>query len=211
MSVQFIRRQSLLSILAVFVLLAAPLARPALSQSGDHSSELRTLLASRDAEIKTLLDGAESNQATREKLKAVINSIIDFRGMGEIALGPYWETISETQQDSFVAVFSQIVRDQSISNLDIYRSKISYDKIEADQGSATVTTSTIYKDVPATVVYHFHKSPETGGAWMAYDFVLDEVSTAEGYAKSFQTVIRKRGFDNLMASLEKKRAQMAQK
>jgi phospholipid transport system substrate-binding protein len=42
------------------------------------------------------------------------------------------------------------------------------------------------------------------GEWRVVDIVLDDVSTAEGYARSFQTVIRKRGFDALMTSLNKK-------
>ena len=37
---------------------------------------------------------------------------------------------------------------------------------------------------------------------MATDIILDEVSTVKGYARSFQSVIRKKGFDDLMERLE---------
>lgn len=209
MSVQFITRSLLVTaVMFLFIGLSAPVIQPVLGQSS-HGDELRQLLEARDADIKQLLSKSATDDSARDELKVVINDIIDFREMGRIALGEHWKTISEVQRDSFVTVFSQIVREQSISNLDIYRSKITYDKIDASADTATVVTSTVYKDVPATVVYHLHKGEQTDGEWMAYDFVLDDVSTVEGYAKSFQTVIRKRGFDKLMESLEKKRAQMA--
>ena len=44
----------------------------------------------------------------------------------------------------------------------------------------------------------------TDDGWLARDIVLDEVSTVEGYSRSFQTFIRKRGFDALMDNLNRK-------
>lgn len=208
MSVHFIIRSFLIVTIAlVSSVFVQPSAQEALAQSAPES-ELQQLLEKRDAQIKELISRS-ADDSVREELKSVINDIIDFSEMGRIALGDHWDTISPAQQDSFVTVFSAIVREQSISNLDIYRSKISYDQVSVSEDKATVVTSTVYKDVPATVVYQLHKGPQTDNRWMAYDFILDDVSTAEGYAKSFQTVIRKRGFDKLMTSLEKKRTQMS--
>ncbi|NND70908.1 MAG: ABC transporter substrate-binding protein [Rhodothermales bacterium] len=167
------------------------------------------MMESRDREIKSLLDAAESDDLRRSRLKEVINGIIDFREMGKTALGDHWTNISEQERDSFVTVFSQIVRDQSISNLDIYRASITYDGISVEGSTAVVRTSTVYKDVPARVEYHLHKSARNENRWMAHDFLLDDVSTAQGYARSFQSVVRKRGFDALMSSLRKKQSQIA--
>ena len=179
------------------------------AQETSTEAEIRTLMIDRDVEIKGLLETADTDDAIRIQLKQVINGIIDLREMSKISIGKHWNALSEVKKDSFVTVFSQIVQEQSISNLDIYRSKISYDKVEVSGTSAVVTTSTVYKSVPATVVYHLHKDESTNNTWMAGDFVLDDVSTTQGYAKSFQTVIRKRGFDALMKSLVKKRDRMS--
>ena len=164
---------------------------------------IKEMLQQRDAEIKRIIGTTDDlTEAQRSTLKDVINGVIDFETMSRYALGPHWEPLSESQRNEFVSVFADIVRSQSLSNLNVYRSKVTYDDIEVAGDHARVTTTTLYKDVPATVIYDmvFH-----GGSWHVRDITLDEVSTAEGYARSFQSVVRKKGFDALMASLVKRR------
>ena len=139
--------------------------------------------------------------AQREQLKRVINDGIDFTAMGRAALGPFWADPAPAQREEFVDVFSRIVRNQSLSDLDVYRSVVTYGNITANDTMAYVTTTTVYKDIPAKVEYVLGR---TGPQWQVRDIILDDVSTAEGYARSFQSVVRKRGFDSLMNSLRKK-------
>lgn len=166
--------------------------------------EIRQMLQTRDAEIKDILgDRDKFSAAQKENLKNVINGIIDFETMGRNALGPHWEPLTMDQRSHFVQVFSDIVRSHSLSNLDVYRSDVSYEDIQVDDSHARVVTSTIYKDVPARVEYDMLYRED---GWYISDIILDDVSTTEGYSRSFQSVIRKRGFDALMTSLEKRRA-----
>ncbi|MBT8399036.1 MAG: ABC transporter substrate-binding protein [Rhodothermia bacterium] len=161
------------------------------------------MLQDRDAQIKRIIGARDDlSDKERETLKDVINGVIDFEAMSRSALGPHWEPLSSDQRDEFVNVFADIVRSQSLANLEVYRSKVTYDGIAVEGDRATVTTTTLYKDVPTKVVYtmSFHD-----GDWHVNDIVLDDVSTADGYARSFQSVVRKRGFDALMTSLVKRR------
>ena len=161
------------------------------------------MLQDRDSEIKRILGDRETfSPEQKENLKNVINGIIDFETMGKNALGPHWDDLTSEQQSHFVEVFSDIVRSHSLSNLDVYRSRVTYSDIQVNDSSARVVTSTIYKDVPARVVYDMLFSR---GDWFISDIILDDVSTTEGYSRSFQSVIRKRGFDALMSSLERRR------
>lgn len=171
----------------------------------DRRQEIRSMLESRDAEIKRLLgrDDASVTPAQKERLRTVINDVIDFRAMGRTALGTHWTGLSTTQQDEFVAVFTDIVRSQSLANLDPYRARVQYDGITVNGNSARVVTSTVYKDVPMKVEYDLAFA---GGVWRATDIVLDNVSTVEGYSRSFQSMVRRRGFDALMERLRKKQA-----
>jgi phospholipid transport system substrate-binding protein len=172
------------------------------SQAQDRVKEVRQLLEQRDREIKALLgDKTTLSDQQREQLKTVVNEGIDFELMGREALGAHWNALNAAQRKEFVDVFSRIVRDQSLSNLDIYRTRVAYGEITITDGQARAVTTTVYKDVPAEVVYLLR---ETDGTWRVNDIILDNVSTADGYARSFQSVIRKRGFDSLMASLRKK-------
>lgn len=150
-------------------------------------------------------DKSSFTQQQRDKLKTVINDGIDFEAMGRTALGPFWTDLTTAQRKEFVNVFGQIVRNQSLSNLDVYRSKVTYKNVEVDGNEARAVTTTVYKDVPTEVVYVLGKK---NNEWLVQDIILDDVSTAEGYARSFQTVVRKKGFSALMESLNKKLSSM---
>lgn len=186
----------------VAVAMAGLAVGPSTSVAQSPSDEIRALLEERDADIKRLLDSAAAEDERRSRLMDVINGIIDFDAMGREALGTHWDGLTPAQQSEFVSVFSDIVRRQSVADLDVYRSNIRYDEIEVSGSTAVVETVTTYREADTPIVYEMHTSD---GSWMITDIVLDEVSTAEGYARSFQSLIRKRGFDTLMEKLREKR------
>lgn len=165
-------------------------------------NDIRLMLKERDAEIKALVGtGDEISDEAREDLRSVINDLIDFRAMGQGALGRHWSRLTTEQQDEFVDTFSKIVRTQSLASLDIYRADVAYDEITISDLNARVVTTTTFKDIPTEVIYEMRF---TGEEWLATDIILDEVSTVRGYARSFQSVIRKKGFDELMVKLRNK-------
>lgn len=178
----------------------------ATAQDADKAREVRKLLEERDREIKNVIgDKKTFTDAQRAKLKDVVNQGIDFEAMARRALGDFWNETTPAQRKEFVNVFSEIVRAQSLSNLDVYRSKVTYKDVTVKGETANVLTTTVYKDVPTEVSYVMGLKD---GEWMVRDIILDDVSTADGYARSFQTVIRKKGFDALMTSLKKKLEKM---
>jgi len=179
---------------------------PALAQGQATQQEIRTMLENRDQQIKEILRGTDDyTTEQREELKTLINGVIDFRAMGQVALGPFWEDLSEAEQGEFIDVFRDIVRAQSLSDLEVYNSRVTFDAITVEGDSAYVHTTTEYQGTKTPVEYMLERE---GDEWLAEDIVVDGVSTAEGYARSFQTVVRKRGFDALMTSLKKKREQV---
>jgi phospholipid transport system substrate-binding protein len=181
-------------------------ASPALAQGQATQQEIRTMLENRDQQIKEILRGTDDyTTEQREELKTLINGVIDFRAMGQVALGPFWEDLSEAEQGEFIDVFRDIVRAQSLSDLEVYNSRVTFDEITVEGDSAYVRTTTEYQGTKTPVEYILEREADE---WLAEDIVVDGVSTAEGYARSFQTVVRKRGFDALMTSLKKKREQV---
>lgn len=192
-------RSSLLRLLLVAFLLV-PVAGSARAQSDE--AEIRALLEQRDKEIKALLSTGDVADDQRNKLRDVINGVIDFEALSKTALGPHWDPLSAEQRAEFVEVFSDIVKMQSVADLDVYRSRVTYDDVTVDGADATVTTTTTVNGVATPVVYAMH---EVGDEWLITDIVIKEVSTAEGYARSFQSLVRKRGFDTLMEKLRERR------
>jgi len=179
---------------------------PAAAQGQSTAQDIRTMLEERDQQIKSILKGADDyTTEQRQELKTLINGVIDFRAMGQTALGPFWDDLTEEQQTEFVDVFREVVRAQSLSDLEVYNSQVTFDQIEVEDDSAFVRTTTTYQGSKTPVEYVLEQQD---GTWMAEDIIVDGVSTAEGYARSFQNVVRKRGFDALMTSLKKKRDQV---
>ena len=173
------------------------------------AAEIRQMLEKRDQQIKSILSGTDDYTAEqRAQLKELINGVIDFRVMGQRALGPHWEDLSAEQRDEFVSVFHDVVRAQSMSDLGVYNSKVTYDQIEVHDDSAFVRTQTEYEERTTLVEYVLERRE---GEWRAEDIIVDGVSTAEGYARSFQTVVRQHGFDRLMKSLRSKREEVMAK
>ena len=167
-----------------------------------QETSIREMLHERDTRIKALLGDNEAfSGAQREELKDMINGVIDFEAMGKAALGKEWNSLSADQQSEFVDLFSEIVRGQSMADLEIYRLEFDFKEIIVDGDKAQVHTETVYKDQPTRVDYSLAMKQ---GGWHVDDIILDGVSTADGYARSFQTFVRKKGFDALMAQLQKK-------
>ncbi|WP_340104840.1 MlaC/ttg2D family ABC transporter substrate-binding protein [Rhodohalobacter sp. 8-1] len=171
----------------------------------DGEQQIRQMLNERDNEIKELLgpEGTSYTQEQRNELKEIINGVIDFRSMARYALQDTWNELSDERRERFVDLFATVVRDQSLNRLEIYRAEIEYESIEVDGDSAKVSTVAQLENVRTPVGYEMVKKD---GEWVVTDFSIDGVSTAESYNTQFQNIIRKRGFDALFDSLERRAA-----
>lgn len=174
------------------------------SSQSNEEEQIREMLDERDEEIKQLLGPGGSNYTAeqRNRLKDIINDVIDFQDMAAYALGNTYNEISEEQREEFVSLFATIIRDQSLNRLDIYRAVVTYDDISVENSAATVKTTAQLDNVRTPVHYNMKKTEE--GEWMITDMIIDDVSTAESYNRQFQSIIRQRGFDALLDSLRRR-------
>jgi phospholipid transport system substrate-binding protein len=100
-----------------------------------------------------------------------------------------------------VQLFSSIIRDQSLANLDIYRASVSYERIDGTVDSMYIETLAEWDNIRTPVHYIMSKN---SGEWRIEDMSIDDVFTAESYNRQFQRIIRSRGFDYLMTTLRKR-------
>jgi phospholipid transport system substrate-binding protein len=173
---------------------------------GQHTqSAIKKLLQERDKEIKNLVGpkGTEYTKERREKLKDIINGIVDYHAMAQHALQETYDTLSSEQRKEFVNLFSTIIRDQSLNNLDIYRANIKYQNINVTGDSATVQTLAQMEKVRTPVTYHMYYEDDNKG-WVVTDIIIDDVSTAGSYRRQFQNIINKKGYDSLLKTLRKR-------
>ena len=169
------------------------------------ATDIQTMLEHRDGQIKIILGpkGSEYSDAQRDTLKAIINGIIDFESMSKTALGETYGTISEESRVEFVGLFSSIIRDNSLTKLDIYRASVTYKNISIEGDKALVQTIAELDEVRTPVDY---KMKWRDDEWVITDMSIDDVYTAESYNRQFQRIIARRGFDALMKSLRKRAA-----
>lgn len=190
------------TILAILIILTTFSA--ALSAQGD-TDEIKQMLESRDQEIKEILgpSGNDFSQEQRDQLKDIINGIIYYPAMAEVALGDTYNEIDEETREEFVDLFATMIRDNSLNRLDIYRADVVYNDISVNEDTANVNTMAQLEDVRTSVDY---KMEIIDGEWRITDMSIDDVSTADSYNRQFQSIIRKRGFDALMDSLRRRAA-----
>lgn len=171
------------------------------------SSQILQLLEQRDREVKELLgpEGTEYTDQQREQLKNIINGIIDYSAMSKYALQESYDTLTVQERQRFVDLFSTIVRDQSLSKLDIYRAEVTYGSIDVTGDSAVVNTIAILDNIRTPVTYDMKYLAESD-EWVITDMVIDDVSTADNYRRQFQRIIRQRGYAYLVNLLEERAA-----
>ncbi|MEX0780582.1 MAG: ABC transporter substrate-binding protein [Balneolales bacterium] len=194
---------SLKKLFAFILICGISLQTVAAIQNSEAEQEIINLLEERDNQIKSLLgpEGTTYTEVQRQELTNIINDIIDYTAMAQKALQETYDTISQQEREKFVDLFSTIIRQNSLSQLDIYRAEVIYDDVVVQNDSAMVNTTAILESVRTPVYYEMERK---GEEWVITDMAIDNVWTAESYRQSFQNQIRRRGFDALMTSLERR-------
>jgi phospholipid transport system substrate-binding protein len=191
-------------LLSIAILMSSiSLAHSQVTPETKAEQQILTMLKERDADVKEVMGpkGTEYTEEQKSQLKELINGIIFFENLAEIALQETFHEISPEKREEFINLFASIIRDQSLAKLDIYRADVIYNTVDVHGDSAYVKTTASLENVTTPVSYEMLK---VNGDWMIGDMIIDDVSTAESYQRSFQRIINRNGFDALLGSLRKR-------
>jgi len=175
------------------------LAGPVMAQQGPAE-----VIRSRNVAVEKILDAAGDpvTEATRERLKDVINGFIDFTELSKRSLGKHWEERTATERQEFIEVFRTLVRNTSVRKLEVYEAdRMDYPPAEVTGAMAKVTTIAHKGTKAVTITYLMHK---VGNEWKAYDVVIDGASTARNYRDSFSREIAKTSYRAMYERLVKR-------
>ena len=132
---------------------------------------------------------------TKERLKDIINSFMDFNELSRLALGKYWKERTKQEKRDFVNVFQQLIRNSSVKKLEIYQAdRMVYEEPEINGSKAKVTTIAYKKRKQFEITYKMHK---VDNEWKTYDMEIDGVSTARSYRDSFYKQIAKTSYKEM--------------
>ena len=167
-------------------------------------------LKGHDAEVQAILAEAPADSlppALREEIKKHINAAFDFRELSRLALGDHWADRSPAERDHFAETFSSIIREQNFASFSRYyrEGEIRYESAEVQEDLAVVQATAPVQREQIEIEYKLHR---VEGLWRIYDLVIDGVSTAEGNRRRYARYIEKKGYEQLIAQLEKQLARL---
>lgn len=165
----------------------------------------KSIVEDSSKKIRDIVLSAKSDDEMRDKVKALMETFVDFPEFGRICLIDFWTNINQTQKDRYLVEFKKLLQRSYLRHFKKGRDfKLTYrgDPVLNDKGDRVMVQTTLNSgDVTADVDYRFYSS---NGKWVVYDIIVDEVSISRNYRKSFTKVMEKDGFDALIAKMAKK-------
>ena len=158
----------------------------------------------KDGELQALLKKSNHTAKEKERVKDLLSDSFDFEMLAKKSLSAKdWDAQDAASQEKFVSEFKRMVRNSSAKRLELYR---------AD--STIYEPAKMKKDNEARVVAHLwnkgkeavleYKMIQLNGKWMAWDLVIDDLSTARNYKDQFSQILKTKSFAELIDIISKK-------
>lgn len=150
-------------------------------------------------------DGTPEAVALDDKLKAIVNPVMDFERLSQNVLTKHWPTLSPGQRTAFVDLFRALVFTSYLKEIRSANEDYSvvYEDEEAKGRKAAAVTA-IAKTKKVEIELVFHLVTVDGQVWVAEDVVIDEVSLVENYREQFNKIIADKGFSALLDKMKEK-------
>jgi phospholipid transport system substrate-binding protein len=156
------------------------------------------------------LNALAKAKASDARLKTEVNKLLDFDFMAQRTLDKHWATLSASQRATFTKAFQSLLEKRYVKGL---RKKADYEVVYKKQ-SQSGAMAKVYTEVKYVrkgrqrsneIVYRLRRS---GGRWVVFDVITDDVSMERNYRRSFNRIMKKKGFDELVRKLKKKAANL---
>jgi len=156
--------------------------------------------------VETILDILKKDgmdkAEKRSAMEAEIGKRFDFRAMSQRTLATNWKKASDTEKEKFIGLFSQLIQSSYVGKLEAYTNEVveyPAEKVKGKKALVETMIKTASADIP--VNYKLYKK---GDDWLVYDVVIEGVSLISNYRSSYQAIVKKEGFDGLIARMQEK-------
>jgi len=123
--------------------------------------------------------------------------------MAKRSLGAQWQRRSAEEQREFVKLFTALMENGYMSNLEGYDGeKVIIAGEKQDKEFAEVDTKVVTKKGEEIAINY--KLRQAGGDWKIYDVVIENISLVNNYRSQFNRVIARSSFDELMRKMKEK-------
>lgn len=158
----------------------------------------------KDGELQALLKKSSHTAKEKERVKDLLSESFDFEMLAKKSLSVKdWDAQDAAAQEKFVAEFKRMVRNSSAKRLELYRADSTiYEPAKMKkEGEARVVAHLWNKGKEAVLEY---KMSQVNGKWMAWDLVIDDLSTARNYKDQFSQILKTKSFAELIDIISKK-------
>ncbi|MBU0680234.1 MAG: ABC transporter substrate-binding protein [Proteobacteria bacterium] len=153
------------------------------------------------------LAGDDHWQERREMVSEEVAGRFDFAEMAKRALAQTWNERSSVEQEKFVTLFKEILKDTYVERLKTYSDgsyKVVFDKVLIRGDKAVVNSLVTQQGREISAAYKMYQKDNQ---WFVYDVVIEGVSLVSNYRSQFISVIQKEGYEELVHRLEEKIAE----
>lgn len=162
----------------------------------NYTEELKKVVEIKDPTKKGVEDKAR--EATiAEKVK----EFFDFQELARQSLGTNWSKQTLANRQKFSKLFTTIVEESYLkrSRSLVSDYEVTFVNESIEKNKANVTSRIAQKDASVDITYDLHKKK---GKWMIYNITLDNVNLVRNYQSQFNQIIKKKGFNGLIKSME---------
>lgn len=143
-------------------------------------------------------------QGRYQIIAPVVESSFDTPLIAQVVLSRYWKELSPDQQKQFVVMFNRLSASTYASRFDSYADE-SFKTLgveEMKKERLLVKTELVKKnDTPVKLEYLVQQN---AGKWYIISVIADGVNDLALKRAEYATIINDKGFDNLVAEIEKK-------
>lgn len=177
----------------IFLFVALPLS------AGAPADQTRVTIE----KVLTILKDPAARSERRERLRQVIYPSFDFAEMAKRALGPHWQRRSQTEQQEFVKLFTDLVESSYVDAIESYDGeKVAVADEKRDKDLAEVNTKIVTRKGEAfSVDYKLHQA---NGSWKIYDAIIENVSLVNNYRSQFNRIIAQSSYGDLITKMKDK-------
>ena len=181
------------------------LAFTAMSFAGN--SPIDSVRTSVDA-VLAILDNEQLNyEDKRTQIRVIVKERFDFRAMSQRTLATNWNKTTDEEKEKFVDLFSQLIENSYVGKIDSYTNeRVDYPGEKVSGRKAVVETLIITSSADIPVDYRLYQKD---GQWLVYDVIIEGVSLISNYRSSYQEIMKKEGFDGLLAKMRAKIDELA--
>jgi len=143
----------------------------------------------------------------RAAINKASDEIFTFTETAKRSLGEHWTHRTPAEREEFVRLFTELVQRTYISEVDQYKSEMTFRSDTADGDHAVARTTLLISEGGAMSLDYLMHHPRD--RWKVYDLNIDGISLVANCRAQFNKIIRTSSYEALVTTLKSRQAEFS--